>query len=247
MLNIKKTEPTGKGFYCWSWNVLDGQSRFVLASELLKRREIVDASRAFAKGNENANSAQPSYVVTDCLQTYKKAFIEQFNDRAVIHVRTKSLSEGFENRPVERYHNEIRAVLEARSGLGNDKSVQKFVDGHRHYHNFVRPHAGLLNNQTPAEAAGLDLKLNKQNPMNDLIVKSATASLKETNLEGYVIKQLGERFEKLTVVIEKDYIKFKQKYWIERQEWLEINDIPRVNGFSLLSNGKDSCWIRLQA
>jgi putative transposase len=103
----------------------------------------------------------------------------------------------------------------------------------------------LPNNQTPAEAAGIDLKLDKQNPMKDLIVKSAIASQKETNFEGYVIKQLGKRFEKLSVVTERDYIKFKQQGWIEKQEWREINDILRVNGFAWLSNGKDSCWIKM--
>jgi len=185
--------------------------------------------------------------VTDCLNSYKKAFIKEFNDRAIMHIRTKSLSEGFENRPVERYHNEMRSVLKSRRGLGNDESAQKFVDGYRHYRNFVRPHSGLPDNQTPAEAAGIDLKLDKQNPMKDLIVKSAVASQKETNFEGYVINQLGKRFEKLTVVNEMDCIKFKQKGWIERQEWREINDILRVNGFSWLSNGKDSCWIRMGA
>jgi len=51
--------------------------------------------------------------------------------------------------------------------------------------------------------------------------------------------------EKLTIINEKDCIKFKQKAWIEREEWREINDILRINGFSWLSNGKDSCWIRM--
>lgn len=60
MVNVKATEPTGKGFYDWCWNVLDGQTKFVLASEISKRREIADARHAFAKGNENANGAKPS-------------------------------------------------------------------------------------------------------------------------------------------------------------------------------------------
>jgi hypothetical protein len=174
-------------------------------------------------------------------------FIKEFNDRAVMHIKTKSLSEGFQNRPVERYHNEMRSIIKARRGLGNDESAQKFVDGYRNYHNFVRPHTGLPNSQTPAEAAGIDLGLDKQSPLKDLIVKSATKGLKEVNFEGYVINQLGKRFEKLIIVNEKDCIKSKQKYWIERQEWREINDILRVNGFSWLSNGKDSCWIRMIA
>ena len=78
-------------------------------------------------------------------------------------------------------------------------------------HNFVRPHTGLPDSQTPAEAAGIDLKLDKQNPMKDLIVKSATEATKEKSPEMYVINQLGKRFEKLTVINEKDCIKFKQK------------------------------------
>lgn len=82
-----------------------------------------------------------------------------------MYIKTKSLSEGFENRPVERYHNELRSTVKARRGLGNDKSAQKFVDIARIHHNFIRPHTGLPNNMTPAEAAGLALKLDKQNPM----------------------------------------------------------------------------------
>jgi hypothetical protein len=97
----------------------------------------------------------------------------------------------------------------------------------------------------PAEAAGMDLKLDPQNRMKDLIIKSATESLKEKNPEIYVINQLGKRFEKLTVINEKDCMKFKQKSWIEREQWREINHILRVNGFNWLSNGKDSCWIKM--
>lgn len=35
----------------------------------------------------------------------------------------------------------------------------------------------------------------------------------------HVINQLGKRFENLTVINEKDCIRFKQKCWIEREEW----------------------------
>lgn len=60
-------------------------------------------------------------------------------------------------------------VIKARKGFGNDKSARKFVDGYSNYHNFVRPHTGVPDNQTPAETAGIDLKLDKQNPLKDLI------------------------------------------------------------------------------
>lgn len=33
--------------------------------------------------------------------------------------------------------------------------------------------------------------------------------------------------------------------WLERKDWTEINDILRVQGFNRLSNGKDSCWMKM--
>jgi hypothetical protein len=44
---------------------------------------------------------------------------------------------------------------------------------------------------------------------------------------------------------EKDSIKVSPKGWIEKQTWREINDILRINGFSWLPNGRDSCWMNL--
>jgi len=148
----------------------------------------------------------------------------------------KSLSEGFANRPIERYHNEVRAVIKSKRGLGNDKSTQEFADGYRIYHNYCRPHAGLPDKKTPAEAAGLDLNLG-ENKIRDLIVKSTTPN-------NFAI-QLGLRIDRVIIVNEKDSIKVSPKKWIEKQTWREINDILRLNGFSWLSNGKDSCWMKL--
>ena len=46
------------------------------------------------------------------------------------------------------------------------------------------------------------------------------------------------------IINEKDSIKIIQKGWIKKYLWREINDILRLNGFSWLSNGNDSCWIK---
>lgn len=64
------------------------------------------------------------------------------------------------NRPIERYHNEIRAVTKSKRGLGNDKSARDFIDGYSIFHNYIRPHTGLPEQQTPAEASKIDLNLN---------------------------------------------------------------------------------------
>jgi len=57
--------------------------------------------------------------------------------------------------------------------------------------------------------------------------------------------QLVKRIEKVHIVNEKDSIKISTKGWIDRQVWREVNDILRLNGFSWLPNGLDSCWLKL--
>jgi putative transposase len=234
MINVKDTEKMkGKGFYDWVWTIIDPKTKFVLATEVSKRREIIDAQKIIAKGKQ---ISKPSYVITDSLRTYEQAIRKELDSRKTAHIKTKSLQDGFQNRPIERYHNEIREKLKARRGLGNDESTQRFADGYRIYHNFVRPHTGLEDNITPAESAGIDLNLG-HDKIKDLITKSVESKC------NFAV-QLGKRIEKVSIVNEKDSIKVTCKGWMERQTWREINDILRLNGFSWLSNGKDSCWLK---
>lgn len=191
--------------------------------------------RDFSSGKEIAKST-PDYIITDALHSYQKAIRKEFDTRKTAHIKTKSLSEGFANRPIERYHNEVRAVIKSKRGLGNDKSAQEFADGYRIYHNYCRPHSGLSNNITPAEASGIDLNLG-ENKIRDLIIKS-------TEPKNFAI-QLGKRVEKVNIVNEKDCMRVSPKMWIDKQVWREINDILRLNGFAWLSNGRESCWMKL--
>lgn len=88
------------------------------------------AKAIFESGKQKSES-NPSYIITDSLKTYEAAFRKEFNVRRTAHVKTKSIVEGFANRAIERYHNEVRAVLKSKRGLGNDKSAQRFADGQR--------------------------------------------------------------------------------------------------------------------
>jgi transposase-like protein len=235
VLNVKNTKPTGQGFYDWMWSIINPQTRFVLATEVSKRREVSDARNIFASGKEKTDS-KPSYIITDSLRAYEEAIRKELDARTTVHIKTKSLKDGFQNRPIERYHNEIREKLKARRGLGTDESAQVFADGYRIYHNYCRPHSGLPDNLTPAEASGIDLGLG-ENKIHDLIVKS-------TRQDNFV-NQLGKRIEKVNIINEKDCIMIRPKVWLEKQTWREINDILKLSGFSWLSNGRDSCWLKL--
>ena len=85
------------------------------------------------------------------------------------------------------------------------------------------------------QAANIDLGLGDDKYL-DLIKQSGT--------KHNFANSLGKRIEKVSIVNEGDSTKVVPKRWIERHIWIEINDILRLHGFSWLSNGKDSCWLR---
>lgn len=115
----------------------------------------------------------------------------------------------------------------------NKESIDFKVTNYIRY-NFIGEHGSIK--KTPAEASGLDLNLG-ENKIRDLIVKSTAPNNFAT--------QLGLRINRVIIMNEKDSIKVSPIGWIEKQTWREINDILRLNGFSWLSKGRDSCWLKL--
>lgn len=246
MLNVKGTEARGKGYNSWMWSIIHPPTKFVIATEISKRRETKDAKRIFAVGKGRVESS-PSYIITDALHVYESAFRKEFDGRRTAHIKTKSLSEGFANRPIERWHNEVREVTKTRRGLGNDHSAQVFADLKRIEHNFCRPHSGLPNKITPAEAAGINLKLG-DNKMKSLITRSAQTIKEQTKIEKeYALEpQLGKRINHIEIKHEAGCISIKPRGWLPKPIWREINDILFLNDFSWLENGKESQWIKLK-
>lgn len=243
MINVKSTKLTGKGYYSWMWSIISPQTKFVVATLVSKKREIYEAKVLFQKGKSQQES-DPLYIITDALNAYVPAFKKVFDEKKIAHIQTPSLSDGFANRPVERWHNEIRENLKTKRGLGNDESAQVRADALRIYHNYVRKHSSLPSNVTPAEAAGIDLGLG-QNKIKDLIIKSAEAKVereKEYNIE----YQLGKRLNYVSIKREKDSVTVKPESWIPKSIWREINDILFINGFHWIENGRESCWIKLR-
>ncbi len=241
ILRVKNTKPIkGKGFSVWLWNIIDPQTRYVIATEVSKKRSKEDATKIIASGRKRITK-DPNYVITDCLAGYEEPIRKEFKNR-VAHIKTKSIAEGFVNRPVERYHGEIKANTNARRGLGNDRSAQSYADFLRINHNFVKPHMGL-NGKTPAEAAKIDLHLG-ENKFLDLIIQATAKKTDAIKKEYDIIPQLGKRIQYVEIVNEKDSIRIVQKEWIKKYIWREINDILSIKGFAWLSNGNDSCWIK---
>jgi transposase-like protein len=156
----------------WLWNLMDNDTRFLLASQLSQKREIKDAREVFAEAKALAK-VQPAFVVTDGLRAYQDAFNKEFftlRNPRTIHVRLAGLRKETNNNIIERLHGTIRERTKVMRGLDNENSAQTIIDGNRIYYDFIRPHMAL-NGLTPAEMAGINLQLG-QNRWEDLIRKS---------------------------------------------------------------------------
>ena len=88
---------------------------------------------------------------------------------------------------------------------------------------------------TPAEAAGIDLNLG-----NDKIMDLISRGSQKSNF----VTHLGKRVKLVSIVNEADSIKVIPKDWIDKKIWREINDILSLDGFTWMSDGRNSCWIK---
>lgn len=160
-----------KGQFNWLWNVMDHETRFLLASQISQRREVKDARKIFQTAKKVAN-AKPNVMITDGLPAYIKAFKKEFftlRNPRVKHVAKPRFVDKANNNMVERMQGSIREREKVMRALKKREGNQ-VIDGFRIYYNFIRPHMAL-DGKTPAEKAQLDLNLG-ENKWLSLIKRS---------------------------------------------------------------------------
>jgi len=154
-----------KGKWEWNWNVLDEETRFLIANNLTGSRFIDDARQVFKKAKQVA-TVKPEFIVSDGLWSYEKSIAREFpsnnpkSRNSTKHVRLESFEKKPNNNIIERYHNSFREFDKVRRGFKSENTAQGISDGFRVYYNFVRKHKGI-SNQTPAEKSGISLNLDR--------------------------------------------------------------------------------------
>ncbi len=180
VINVRKSPPINFNGqmvnYSWMWNLMDHETRFLIASEVTKHRYIEDAKKILESAKDVANGQRPDFIVTDKLpayrQTIKRAFYTNTKPQTK-HVRLKSFKEGTNNNIIEWLHGTIKERTKVMRGMDTDESAKLLLEGQRIHYNYLRPHQGLKG-KTPAEKAGIDLKL-EGNKWEELIKQSKRA------------------------------------------------------------------------
>ncbi|MDD3982824.1 MAG: IS6 family transposase [Candidatus Omnitrophica bacterium] len=137
----------------WFWDIIDEETRFLLASHISSKRTIQDVKTLILKGLEHSHCT-PHTIITDKLQSYKKPIEEVLKD--TMHQRSKSFVMYPNTNLIERFHGTLKDRTKIMRGLKNINTAKNFTDGWLIYYNFFRPHLTLLN-KTPASKAGITI------------------------------------------------------------------------------------------
>lgn len=165
--------------YDYLWNVMDNESKFILASVNSGRsRKSKDAENVFKEAYKQ-NVKMPNKIIVDGYKGYedgcRKTFRNWGNERKVKFVSIKGKRKHINNNAIENLHTHQKEMLKVRRGV---KEVQDYADGFKVFHNFVRK--GVKDKLTPAQRCGIEVNGNK---WHTLLINSLNQQ-KATNLTG---------------------------------------------------------------
>ncbi len=145
--------------------MLDSETRYWLAKMVAEHKGNDDVAPMFKEAKRLAKKV-PETLISDKAANFHHAWKEQYKAKNFLHKETEHINEvAFDgihhNNQVEGFNgNTVRLREDAVRGLKREDSA--IISGLRLYHNFVRPHLGLPDNQTPAEAAGITVEGNNK-------------------------------------------------------------------------------------
>ena len=139
----------------WRFNVMDSDTRFVLAAYLSPVRTTRAAATALALARERADNP-PRQIKTDGLRSYRGTVPRAFPTRPVKPGVSQGIRAEINNNLSERLQGTIRDRDKTLRGLKARETGQACVDGLALHYNYFRPHESLKGKR-PAEAAGAEL------------------------------------------------------------------------------------------
>lgn len=158
-------ERRGDTKIAYLWNIMDKESRFLIASKLSKHRNVEGCIQAFNEAIHNSHGQMPQKVHTDSHRAYVDG-LKVFG--GVEHIAKCGINKPHSNNnKIERLNGTLRERTKVQRGWKSKKSA--IAEGQRIYYNFVKPHE-ILYGKTPAEKAGIIAK--NRNKWLDLLRKS---------------------------------------------------------------------------
>ena len=165
------------GKQMWLWNVMDSETRYVLASHLTPRRDA-NAARVVLRKAALAAEKPPETIMTDKLKSYMPAVKDVLPETR--HMQSEGMTADLNNNLSERLQGTFRDRIKTLRGL----TGQRYLDGWVLTYNLFRGHEALRN-QTPGERA----KVNPPFKEWADVVKAGAASRRAVKAEARPVSQ----------------------------------------------------------
>jgi putative transposase len=132
----------------WLWDIIDADTRFLLATRISRSRTTQDAQILYDRAVKTAGK-EPKKVITDKLASY----LDVRYGKGTEHIQGGPFDVENDTQLIERFHSTLKQRTKVMRGLKNIASALDFMDGWLVHYNYLRPHTSL-DDKTPAEVAG---------------------------------------------------------------------------------------------
>lgn len=137
----------------WCWDIIDSDTRFLLATHLSLTRTTKDARELMEKASGVAGKS-PKVIITDSLRAYIDGIELTFGSETK-HIQSEPFTDAdLSTNKIERWHSTLRTRTDIMRGLKSLETAQALLDGWLVHYNFFRGHESL-GDRTPSEAAGI--------------------------------------------------------------------------------------------
>jgi len=147
-----------KGDLKYLYALMDDSTRFLIAQQVASTKYTADVRPLFQLAKAVAGKV-PKTFITDGAANFHEAYTQEFwaqrSDSRTEHIRHIRLAGDRNNNRMERFNGEVRQREKVTRTL--KRSDSPILTGYQIYHNYVRPHESL-NGNTPAQAAGVEVK-----------------------------------------------------------------------------------------
>jgi putative transposase len=138
----------------WLWDIIDYDTRFLLATRISRSRTTQDAQILYDRAVKMAGK-EPDKVITDKLASY----LDVRYGKDTEHIQSRPFALEDNTQLIERFHETLKQRTKVMRGLKNIASAQDFIEGWLVHYNYLRPHHSLKD-RTPAEVSGIDYPYN---------------------------------------------------------------------------------------
>ncbi|MBI2849678.1 MAG: IS1/IS6 family transposase [Chloroflexi bacterium] len=145
-----------KNVKVWFWDIIDSDTRFLIASRASLSRTTKDAQMLIDRAIKKAGKA-PKIVITDKLASY----IDVNYGKDAEHRQGgpfKLLESGENTSQIERFHGTIKDRTKVMRAFRSLETLHDFMNGYLVYYNYFKPN-DALEGKTPAEAAKIDYQI----------------------------------------------------------------------------------------